>query len=389
VEPRHILLTGGRAPATLDLARQFARAGHCVVVAESIPLHLCRTSHLVKKCYQVPPPNAEPAAFIAALEHIIRAEGIDLLIPTCEEVFFVARGLEQLRELCCVCASPLAQMRRLHSKWDFVQAARQYGLPVPETHLLTSRADLHHFCIQRSSPFVLKPVFSRFATHVHVIERAEQALCHQLTISPQYPWVAQERIVGQAFSSYSIAYEGRLLAHTVYPETFTAGQGACIHFQAVEQSAIEQWVVDFLRHERFSGQIACDFIVTAAGTVYPLECNPRATSGVHLFGASNELNEAFFNARATADTLKPRPGTRAMLGLAMLFCGLPTIRSIKQFRRWARLFFGSRDVLFALDDPIPFFAQTFVLGYNWLESRRRRISIAEFTTRDIEWNGQQ
>src|SRR5579862_3436967 len=96
----HVLLTGGRAPVTLDLARKFARAGYCVSVAESSPVHLCRYSNSVRNCYDVPPPNTEPAAFIAALIEIIREEQIDLLIPTCEEVFFVAQGLERLSEYC-------------------------------------------------------------------------------------------------------------------------------------------------------------------------------------------------------------------------------------------------------------------------------------------------
>ena len=172
MKSKHILLTGGRAPVTLDLARKFAQNGHRVSVAESIPLYLCRYSKWVRQCYTVPPPNTEPEAYVSALIEIIRAGKIDLLIPTCEEVFFVSQGLEHLREHCAVLAAPIEQMRRLHSKWDFIQTAHCHGLPVPETHLLTSHDDVQRFLAHNEQPFVLKPVFSRFATKAHVFDEA-------------------------------------------------------------------------------------------------------------------------------------------------------------------------------------------------------------------------
>ncbi|WP_163568491.1 glycosyltransferase [Fodinicola feengrottensis] len=136
-----MLITGGRAPVALDLARKFARRGaRVVVVAESVSAQLCGRSRAVARTHRVPPPRQRPAAFVAALADIVRREEIDLIVPTCEEIFAVSRGLDALP--CEVLAAPLQVLRRLHSKWEFIEAARALGLPVPATWLITSPRDL-------------------------------------------------------------------------------------------------------------------------------------------------------------------------------------------------------------------------------------------------------
>ena len=134
---KNILLTGGRAPATLDLARCLDRAGHRVAIAESFPHHLSRYSRAVWKNFRLPPANDHPESYIETLSGILRDHAIDLLIPTCEEVFWIARGRRQLAEFCEVLVEDLPRLITLHSKWDFIRLAQQYGLPAPATILLS------------------------------------------------------------------------------------------------------------------------------------------------------------------------------------------------------------------------------------------------------------
>jgi len=128
-----VALTGGRAPATLELARLLARAGHTVVVAESVRWPLTRGARAVARSVRVPPPRHDPAGFAEALADLMVRERIDLLVPTCEEVFYVARARDRLAQLGQVLAAPLAQLHPLHSKWQFAQRAAAHGLAVPET----------------------------------------------------------------------------------------------------------------------------------------------------------------------------------------------------------------------------------------------------------------
>jgi hypothetical protein len=367
-----VLITGGRAPAALDLARKFSRSGARVVVAESVSAQLCGHSRAVARVYRVPPPNREPDAFAESLADIVKRENVDLVVPTCEEIFYVSRGLDRLP--CTVLAPPLDVLRQLHSKWDFIQLARTLALPVPETRLISSAADFSDM----PRPFVLKPVFSRFGTQVHLVTADPP------TVDLSRQWVAQELLVGQQICTYSVAADGQLLAHAAYATEFTAGPGACIAFEPVENPEIDSWVRTFVKGTGANGQLAFDFIVNEAGEALPLECNPRATSGVHLL--DDRLTDVMLGV-VSAEVLRPVPEARAMISMAMLSFGLASVRSRAGLRRWFSVFRTSADVIAVAGDRRPFWSQFAVLGHNLWQSVRTRRSPIECSTSDIAWDG--
>ncbi|NUT42497.1 MAG: carbamoylphosphate synthase large subunit [Thermoactinospora sp.] len=354
-----VLITGGRAPVALDLARKFAAAGARVLVAESAAANLCGRSRAVAGVFRVPPPNRAPERFVRALVEIVRREGVELLVPTCEEVFWVARGRDELAAHCRVLVAGLPELRGLHSKWEFVQKARGHGLPVPETRLGEPMDRL---------PYIVKPEFSRFATKVRTVRKAGPV--------PK-GWVAQELLEGRQLCTYSVADRGRLVAHAAYEVDFTAS-GACVNFAPVEDAGTERWVTAFLAGERFSGQVAFDFIDGR-----PLECNPRATSGVHLFGP--ELAAVMADPGRAEGVLRPEAGRRAMIATAMLSFGL--VGMVREPRRWLRVVRESEDVIAVPGDRGPFVSQFEVVWHNWLRSLWTGRSLVECSTYDIEWDG--
>lgn len=165
-----VLLTGGRAPVTLDLARMLHRAGHRVYVAESAVRHLTRSSSAVEQCAAVPSPRHDTSAYLAELERLVQDWQIDLLIPMCEEVFYVAQGADRLRSYCRVLISSLEQLHELHHKYDFIQLARSLGLSVPDTRLINSRQEWMEAqsVLETMGDWVWKPVYSRFAAKVRM-----------------------------------------------------------------------------------------------------------------------------------------------------------------------------------------------------------------------------
>lgn len=386
---RRVLLTGGRAPVTLELARLFHAAGHEVHVAESLSQHLCRASKAVHRNHAVPSPRFDREGFLSALEAIIRAEGIDLLIPTCEEVFHVSAGLGRLP--CDVLAPSREQLRRLHSKWQFIadldarrETGKVSGIRLPRTLLVDGPDSLESAldAFPLGSKVVFKPVFSRFGTFVQVHRVGDRL--PNLDASPLQPWVAQEFVPGTMVCSYAVAREGHLLAFAAYRGDYTAGPGASIYFAPFEHPAIGAFVRAFVAYERYSGQIAFDFI-ESDGAFYPLECNPRATSGVHLFRPEDGLVEALLGTRDT--TARPHPDTRSQLTLAMWLYALPKLRTLPSLARWARDLKRAKDVLYRPEDPGPFLQQLVLLGELGRIARRERLSLIEASTWDIEWNG--
>ncbi|MFB6363588.1 hypothetical protein ACFCP7_05915 [Paenibacillus elgii] len=406
-----VLITGGRAPAALELARLLAAAGCEVHAAESVRHHLCRVSKAVARSHTVPSPAREPERFLAALEEIVRRERIAWLIPTCEEIFYVSAGLERLSRICRVAAPPLEQMRRLHSKWEFIRRAQELGLSVPHTERVRSPQEWARFTARvASSPeevfrdgYVVKPEFSRFASKVRIVRsggwEAEAAAKERTRSSREtqsevrleaesYPWVIQQFIPGRTLCTYSIAHEGRLAAHAAYAADYSVRGGASVYFEPLYHSGLLEWVRQFVRMERFTGQIAFDFIETERGELYAIECNPRTTSGIHLFRPADGLASALLHPEALGETvIEPRPHAQGMLGVPMLACGLTRSRSWRAFATWLSKFAAARDVVFRWSDPRPFAEQLFLLLELWRSAAARKQTLMEASTGDIEWNG--
>jgi predicted ATP-grasp superfamily ATP-dependent carboligase len=376
----NILLTGGRAPATLDLARAFHSAGHTVFMAESLRGHLSQPSNAIKTNFLVPAPRFETAAYHLALKKIIEENHIDLLIPTCEEIFHVARGLERIpgRVFC----DPIGKLNQIHNKWNFVINAITNDLYAPETMLIKTTDDILHAFAQWRG-LVIKPIYSRFASRTLILPQLKKTIA---TLQLDAPWVAQEFIPGQQFCTYSVCHNGHITAHTTYPSHFTAGQGATIAFQHVDHPAIFEWVQAFVEKNQFTGQIAFDFIESPEGRIYALECNPRATSGVHLLASHPGFPEAFLN--PSMKMITPSDSHSHMLMTAMLLYGLPKSLMDGTFSSWWKTFFKSDDVILDFKDPMPFILQLRSILATWAVARREGVSLLEASTFDIEWNGE-
>ena len=376
-----VALTGGRAPATLDLARVLARAGHTVFVAESVRWPLTRGAPAVAGSVRVPPPRQDPAGFAAALEQLLIRERIDLLVPTCEEVFHVARARDRLAAHSRVLCEPLEALHALHHKGRFAALAASWGLAVPETHLLTG-ADELRAALARPGAWVLKPAYSRFAARTLLPPHTPRALA-RVEPTPAAPWVAQRFMVGRALCTYSVAHAGRLAAHAAYPVSWSAGQGAAIYFEAIDHPAAQDWVATCVARLGFTGQIAFDFIEDAAGQLWVLECNPRATSGVHLLAAHPGFAESLW--QAGPEVVTPPPGPPRMLAAAMWLYGL---RGGQSLRAWQRAVRAGRDVISVPGDRAAGLRQWRALAEFGLRAARLGVSGLEASTADIEWNGE-
>ncbi len=374
----NILLTGGRAPATLELARAFHRAGYTVFMAESLRGHLSEPSKALARNFLVPPPRQQTREFLKALEKIVRGNNIDLVIPTCEEVFYVAMGRDRFPAF----VEPLDKLRQLHNKWDFIQLSRGLGLPVPETALIETEAGLRSVWM-RWPRLVIKPVYSRFASKALICPTFQQV---ESAVKFDSGWVAQEFIAGTQVCTYSVCHNGRVAAHTAYRSDFTAGQGATILFRHVNHTATLDWVTKFVAATKFTGQIAFDFIETREGKIFAIECNPRAISGIHLLARDPRFPETFLN--ADSPCVIPSDNFSVQLWTGMLVYGLPASLKKRQLKKWWDAFTSSRDVIFRRDDPLPALLQFRSIFHYLLLAKREKISTLEASTFDIEWNGE-
>jgi len=406
-EPQRVLLTGGRSPAALELARLFRAAGHRVYAAESAPYHLCRVSRSVERSFHVPPPSENSEKYAAELCAIAEQHRIDALIPTCEEIFHISRELDRFEGVCRVLAAPLAELDSLHHKGKFIETAERLGLPVPNTVTLdTPDGWLQLLDSPRfAEGIALKPAYSRFASRTLLLDLRRTPLpdfrrkeisrkLAETGVSDRRPWIAQELLRGEEWCTYSVAHEGRIAAHAAYRSRYRAGRGASIHYEPADQPQMFDWVRRFVAGSGFTGQIAFDFMVSPEGAVLPMECNPRATSGVHLFGSDGRLAEALLcpsallaAGRIASPAAQSRRG--AMLSAAMLSYGLVQAVRERTLGEWLRAWRSSRDVVYRREDPKPFAEQFRLLAWTRRTAARHGLTLQEASTSDIEWNGER
>lgn len=381
---RTFLVTGARAPATLEIIRRLGRAGHEVFAADCLRAPLGRFSRYVRRYFRVPAPRDGPGEFVDALRRVAVAEGVDVLLPTCEEIYSIGLHRDKLAGVCEVFCPGFDVLAALHHKGRFADFAQRLGDPVtaPESVTLAD-ADILCRIARESRSWVFKPVYSRSASRT-LIRPSTEEVC-RLELDLANPWLAQRFVAGREVSSYGIAVHGRLVAHTLYHSRHRVGKAAGIYFSREENATARAFVKRVVARLDYTGQIGFDFMVCAAtGRVYVLECNPRATSGVHLLGWGFDLDGAMRGDGPLKDT---EPDRAPMVGAAMLTSGLGHALRAGGLAAWWGDFAAGRDVVFARDDPRPFFGQVAALLHLASLGWRRRTGLLAAATLDTEWNG--
>lgn len=375
----HVLMLGARAPACLEWARAFRAAGARVSVADSLRWPVTRFSAAIHAYIRLPEPRANPGAWVDVLVREVKARSIDLVLPTCEEAFYLAHGQDRIPAR--VFVPPFALIHELHHKGRFADKVKGWEVQAPQTHLLESTQDLAPWSTTLNPyDWVFKPAYSRFANRTLV--RPHAAQLQTLQPSREQPWVAQRFAQGREHCSYSLMVDGRLTAHACYHPRYRVGRGSGIWFEPTDPAPIRAFLERFGHQTRYTGQVAFDFIECDDRRFMVLECNPRATSGVHLFDDQpNALVAALLGAQGV---LKPTGIPRQVALAMLLFAAREHALEPNFWRDYRR----ARDVVTRPGDRWPLPAQIPALLEIIVQAVKYRRCLLAATTADIEWDGQ-
>jgi len=381
-EGRYVIVSGARSPAALHAARALHAAGYRVVTVDCVRFPVARFSNASHEHRRHRSPVTNPVAFRYDVLDLLRKYDPVAWIPTCEETFHLAR-MEDERVSRVLFAPSLDKLRRAHDKYEFAQDAAEMGYGPAETILLSfSWKNIRHL-EAGSRDYVLKPVYSRFAERV-IVKPTLPELMNVSLEAKRTPWVAQSYLPGEELCSYSIARGGRIVAHATYRGLHRAGSGASIMFEPVIDRDAAFFAMAYAHRTNWTGQLSFDFRRDAKGELKAIECNPRATSGIHLLKADAALGHAL---AGTGTEAPAHEWGTPMVGAAMLTYGLSSAFGCDSLGPWRKDFAKGKDVLGVKGDRLPAFAQALSVAEFGLKSLRHRVSMTAATTRDIEWNG--
>lgn len=375
-----VLLTLGRLPKALEMARALHAVGCRVLVADPSSLHLCRPSNAVDRCFTPPAPATDQDGYLRDLLKITKEENVDLVVPISEEslhVTLLERNLPPSVQIFSNCHDVLAT---LSDKYAFNRAAEAAGCTVPETHLANS-PDARR--LAASAPCVFKPRSGCSGQQLQML--TPDTLPESVFADPSA--IIQKRVFGREVSTLSLCREGRILAHVTYEGLVFSGTVA-VCFQRVDDAPqVAEWVSDFVEKGGYSYFLAFDFIVDDNGVPWPLECNPRLTSGLHFLDPA-DLGGAVRGLSETRDVgLKSR--RRFQEGHTTLLQVYSALFRPSTMLKRAHAMITSRDVLWSPSDPLPFPLMTVsswpVLKQVLFGGR----TFGEAATHDIVWPSDQ
>ena len=372
-----VLVTGARAPVSLDLARAFRAGGYDAQLADSVPAYAARLAGF-GPITRLPKPRFEFTAFAQRLSDFCVDNPEAFIVPTCEEVFFVSAAAEKHGFEAQVLTSDLKTLRKLHSKVEFPSLLQSLALPAPRTLLLDGLIE-HTEC----RDVVLKPEFSRFGSATMI--RPDKRAIRRVIPSPMHRWARQEYIAGEEHCLWSVVREGSIVASVVYRPKWRHGQTAAYAFEAVEAPEAVEIVRCLAKALGYTGQLSLDLIRTAEGEFIPIECNPRAVSGVHLFDGKADLAKAMME---HGPAVQVTSGLR-YLAPAMWLMGLPKSLIDGRVREWrgdmrvGHDALGRRAGIAPIGGALLDAARFAALGLTRLRSPTGQ------TTDDIEWNGEE
>ncbi|MBA4342787.1 MAG: ATP-grasp domain-containing protein [Methylibium sp.] len=379
---RSVLVTGARAPVALDLARAFMAAGHSVTLADSVTPFAARWSVAGRgRVLRVPPARHAFRAYREALHAWVADHPQALVVPTCEEVFYVAEAAAQCGFADRVLAPPPTVLRRLHSKIAFAHWARSLGIPAPETTPVASREEVLALASRPRQGLVLKPEFSRFGTAT-LLQPAPREL-QAVDAKPGSRWAAQAYVAGEEICLWACARDGVIVASAAYRPAWRLGRSASFAFEALDCPGALEIAQALAADARISGQLSFDIILRPNGEAVPIECNPRAVSGLHLFDGAGHLARAM---------LGDGPATHVTRGLTYLGPAMLLLGAVQGLRHgrmlaWARDLRRGKDALAAAGMYAPAGALLDAARFAWVGLSRRR-SATRQSTDDIEWNGE-
>jgi predicted ATP-grasp superfamily ATP-dependent carboligase len=304
-----VLLSEGSGLTSRQVATRLGALGHHVEILSSTPLCLTRFTRHVRALHRVPRFADDPLAWFEAANRIAKTHGIDVLLPTQEQVA-VLSALRSRLEVATVVPN-FAALRRVQDKVEAWRTLHAIAVPQPDSVLVSGKDDLAR--VARFPVFVKRPI-STASAGVRRAATADELVTAATALGlGAGELLVQTQASGPLAMVQALADRGRLIAHHANLRVVEGTGGGA----AVKESVLLPTLVGHLEHLIKSldwhGPISMDVIVTDAGPLV-IDVNPRLVEPINACLAGVDLVAAMLElARGNHPAVIPagRPAVRS------------------------------------------------------------------------------
>jgi predicted ATP-grasp superfamily ATP-dependent carboligase len=321
-KPLRVLLSEGNSTSARQALTILGLAGHHAEVCDPSPVCLCRFSRFVRKFHRCPGLRDDPAGYLAFMERLLRKRSFDVLLPIHEQGFLFARVRQRIEARVAVALPDFENYRIAQGKAGFSRLLDELGLPQPATRIVTSARQLREAV---DFPCVIKTSIGTASRGVWFVQDADglgRAL-QDLDAIGAFPGevLVQHMIEGRTEKAQAVFSHGELIGfHACKEITAGVGGGQAIK-QSVRRPAVRAHLATIGKRLAWHGALSVDFISTAQGAHFFVDCNPRLVEPMSAFSAGLDLVDLLLQVsrgQMPAPVADSREGVRTHVALQAL-----------------------------------------------------------------------
>jgi len=277
-----VLVTSARMPFALAVMRRLSEAGHEVFSSDTYDAAPGNHSRYVTAHAVTASPRAETERFVEQVAGFCEQHGVDVIVPTWEEAFYLSTHRDRLEQVARLYTPPFETLARVHDKHSFERLVEELGIRAPEGVTVRSDEELRT-ALERWPRWFGRGVYSRGGVTLltNTGPLAGHVKPEDVHPTPDAPWLVQEFVDGPMVCTYSTLHGGRVTAHCTYRGPRQYHHSTAVQFESVDGSESLEAVRKLGEGLGYTGQMSLDFVGSDDGLVI-IECNPRTTDGVLL-----------------------------------------------------------------------------------------------------------
>lgn len=287
---RPVLILGASPRLTTPIARSLHRHGVAVDVATFSSIEAPILSHAIRNFWRVPNPDIAPSDFVNKVCQLIREHRHDMLIPGNDVALTaIVEYYDSFKDLLHVACPPPAIVDRVLNKHLTLETARQCGVRIPRSFVVSNSRDLSEAARSLGFPIVLKPSEKRRTDEFKTCVIGSATNLGKFFPEPREfipPMLAQEFCSGEGVGVEVLMHKGEAVAVFQHRRLKELPHGGGVAVVAVAESpdpSLDRSALALLRALHWDGVAMVEFKVNPAdGAATLMEVNGRYWGTVSL-----------------------------------------------------------------------------------------------------------